>query len=250
MSNQYNISEKIKEANHKLFNSTESIPQRRQSSQRVRFKDNLVEFESEEHETATMESSSLRIESVEEEFEEDESIEVENVEEKIEEISSEVEELRASGSVEIYDENDFEMETQTTAANENNNIGSDEKLSALKVERPPGRRRSLPPHNRVTPMSESCEELRRLSAKNCCKFKESNEYIEKLPRYNGFNSRYGLSKEDIERREHARLRREQARNSKHVEQMQQKELVARINEEVSSGNSIRSFVCFSRCYEM
>jgi hypothetical protein len=236
VSNQYNISDKIKEANHKLFNSTESIPQRRQSSQRVRFKDNLVEFESEEHDTTTMESSSLRIESVEEEFEEDESIEVENVEEKIEENSSEIDELRgASGSVEIYDENDFEMETQMTS-NENGSNGvnglGDDKTSALKVERPPGRRRSLPPVTRVTPMSESCEELRRLSAKNCCKFKELNEYIEKLPRYNGFNSRYGLSKEDIERRELARLRREQVRNSKHVEQMQQKELVARINEEV------------------
>lgn len=231
-SNQYNITEKIKEANQKLFTSTtDPIPQRRLSSQRVRFKDKLVEYESEEHDKMTMDSGGLRIESVEEDSE---SIEIENFDEKIEEISSEIEELKTIESVETYDENDFELESQQ------NIEGNEDSPSTSNLFKRTNRKRLTTVikvvgiGGRRTPQSESSGELKRLQVvKNCCQYKESNEYKEKLPNYNGLNSRYGLSKEEIDRLESGRTRREQVRSVKQRKQLEQKELVARINEEVT-----------------
>lgn len=237
-SNQYNITEKIKEANQKLFTpTTDPIPQRRLSSQRVRFKDKLVEYESEEHDKPTMDDCELRIESVEEEYEYEESIEIENFDEKIEEISIEIEELKTSEGAEVYDENDFELESHPIVEGD---VDSAAALSAF--ERPKRKRLTTVVQvmgigGRMTPQSESSveSELKRPQVvKNCCQYKESNEYKEKLPKYNGMNSRYGLSKEEIERRESGRTRREQVRNVKQHKQLQQKELVARINEEVTN----------------
>jgi hypothetical protein len=48
---------------------------------------------------------------------------------------------------------------------------------------------------------ESSSESQRKQTKFCCEYKESDEYKQKLPKYNGFISKYGLSKEEITRRE-------------------------------------------------
>lgn len=243
VSNQYNITEKIKEANHKLFTSTTTDPisQRRPSAQRVRFKDKLVEYESEDNDKMTPDigehqQQQQRIESVEK-YDDEDSVDLD--EKEVEEITSEIEELMSTESgVEPYDDNDFETESHPINEGDENstpdlsafNNAKKKKLTTLaKVVGFGG--------GRKTPQSESSEEkimLQRIrTIKECCQFKESNEYKEKLPNYNGFNSRYGLSKEEIERRESGRSRRKQDRSDKQLQEHQQKELVARINEEVS-----------------
>lgn len=246
VSNQYNIAEKIKEANQKLFTSATTDPitqQRRQSSQRVRFKDKLVEYHAEESDKMTTDSGggNQRIESVEEEnFEEEdeESIEIENFDEKIEEISSELEDLKTNDSADAYDENDFELESHPINEQRESAAGIFDRVRKKRITNVVkvlsfGQSTQVNIGGRKTPQSESSEELQRLRVvKDCCQFKE--KYKEALPRYNGFNSRYGLSKEEIERRESGRSQRKQDRNAKQMQELQQKEMVARVNEEVMS----------------
>ena len=65
--------------------------------------------------------------------------------------------------------------------------------------------------------------------KLCCK---NNEYKQKLPKYNGFSSIYGLSKDELERRHFKQLRSIEIRQRRAAKKKEQKEYFAKINEEV------------------
>lgn len=64
--------------------------------------------------------------------------------------------------------------------------------------------------------SNSDEESRERKHKTCCQHKHSDEYIQKLPRYNGQNSVYGLSQEQLQKREY------NLQKSVHLKQMKGK----------------------------
>jgi hypothetical protein len=70
--------------------------------------------------------------------------------------------------------------------------------------------------------------------KTCCEYKKRDGYKEKLPKYNGFVSKYGLSKEEIDRRNFVNSKMYQKRQLQ-VE-LQKERSIARkqINEEAFS----------------
>jgi hypothetical protein len=73
--------------------------------------------------------------------------------------------------------------------------------------------------------------IRRTTKKDCCQYKETDEYKNKLPRYNGLYSHYGLSKDELERRESKQLENCQLQFRRQSRQTEQKEFLAKTNEE-------------------
>ncbi|CAH1709401.1 unnamed protein product [Chironomus riparius] len=84
---------------------------------------------------------------------------------------------------------------------------------------------------KICPIGNIPVDERRTRTKKCCEFKETDEYKQKLPKYNGFYSHYGLSKDEIERREE-KLRKNvevyRRRSSHHFEKQDN---LAKANEE-------------------
>lgn len=293
VSNQYNITDKIKEANQELYKGEQH---QRSSHPKVRFRDHqLVDFEPDEESVELMErrasislstnSSNITINSnipkiKEEESSDDgyideedeaavtdggdrvivESIEIEEVCEQIEILDAMtvdiVESDNNGGAIdeENYTKDEFHEDEDESAI-----------VTAIKI-KPDKKQKKQPPQQQqlIKPQQEkrrgsskkvfrskinpSIDEVMVTSAtttttieligertsattrKMCCQHK--NGYKEKLPKYNGFfSSNYGLSKEELERRSANQLRHNEIQQSREVKKSEQKDHVAKVNEE-------------------
>lgn len=83
----------------------------------------------------------------------------------------------------------------------------------------------------TTDVSNDVTNLCRNKVKTCCKHKESDEYKQKLPKYNGAHSNYGLSLEEIAKRQRKEQKSIHIKQRKEEQQFEQKELLSKNNEE-------------------
>lgn len=243
--NQYNISDKIKEANQQLF-VNESTSQR-QSQPKVRFRDHkLVDYEPEDG-NENMENLKNQIDHEREgESSDDGYIDDEVEHTSIEEIV-EIEDV-----IELIDpdEESENMEKELNTENRSNEDFHDAHLSdqALAAEGASSHVKCdfsstvkavkattifRPKSSKINPCRTSPASQQKFR-KICCEFKETDEYKQKLPKYNGFNSNYGLSKEEISKREHVQLKQRQHKELRTIKQMEQREFLASLNEEAFS----------------
>lgn len=229
---QYNITEKIKEANLKL-NEAES---QRQSQPKVRFRDHgLVDFAPDDDVDEVMEPKSHSTNAApanndssddgytDEDIQEIEAIEIKDLTEDKKAESVEEDDDGSSAK------DDFEdVPTKNSDKDENNSLPQKEHIIET-VE-----------HSKVIKISQETEPNdNRKNRKLCCCFKDTDEYKTKLPQYNGHNSNYGLSKEEISKRNERRDRESQHKKHKQMKLQQQQESSASLNEEA-----------FSRWYEL
>lgn len=213
----------------------------RQSQPKVRFKDHkLVDFEPEENDDELMESkcsesitSITRSEeesdegSIDDETEETastvfhETIEIEDV---CEEIDQDV-------VIPKTEEEPEENEDYTKDFHEEVDEGSNEKVEPQlepneptpKVQKAPKEKTFRIKPSKVTPSDdEIMSDDQKLRNKSCCSYKGTDEYKQKLPKYNGFNSHYGLSKEDIAKREQQQMQQQQMLQQHRLKQTEEK----------------------------
>jgi hypothetical protein len=216
---QYNITEKIKEANSVLF-SNENV--QRKHSPKVKFRDHkLVDFEDDGESMEIPAQSSI----VEDEVSDDgyseeivnESIEIEDLSEQVQQQETEVEEEQEQVEEENYEKESFHEEVDEIP------VENCEKPEALPELIQPKTTAFRPKSSKVNPV----EPERR---KACCDFKNSDEYKEKLPKYNGYSSNY-VSKEVFAKREFFRYKQMQLKQEKLELELEQKRLLAETNEE-------------------
>lgn len=221
---QYNITEKIKEANSILFSET----QPRQSQPKVKFRDKLVDYECESMENqphavvdeVSDDGYSEEIVDVTEKV--DEAIEIEEVCEQIQQqfVENGGNDEKELIEDESYDKESFHDEFEV-------NLSEKPKESPEK----PQKKTTFRPKssNKVNPMDVETRKNRR---KDCCSFKETDEYKKSLPLYNG--STYGLSKEEKNKREFIRYQRAADKQQRLERKMEEKEFLAKTNEEAFS----------------
>lgn len=292
VSNQYNITDKIKEANQELYKGEKC---QRSSQPKVRFRDHqLVDYEPEEDEVSvelmekrssisilnTISTSSNNNDIVvrikEEESSDDgyideedeaipdgerivvESIEIEEVCEQIELLEMTVEDVlgddTSTNDDETYTKEDFHQDSIESVIVAANRIKKLRKIYQPKQQPPEEpseeaqqKRKStkrvfrskinpsvddvVTPTTIEPPTIPSIIEKRATSArtKPCCQ--NNNEYKQKLPKYNGYSSNYGLSKDELDRRCFAQLRNLEIKQYRTAKKVEQKEYVAKINEE-------------------
>lgn len=207
---QYSITEKIKEANSILFSNTETQP--RQSQPKVKFRDHkLVDYECESHVVDEMSDDGYSEEIVDATEKAEESIEIEEVCEQIQQLEADNSENDEKELIdeENYDKESFHEEVQVTST-ENLEEPSSKKSTSLRSKA----------SNKVNPADVGSRKDRR---KDCCQFKETDEYKKSLPVYcNGGKSTYGLSKEEKQRREFIRYQREFKKQQKLDKQLEER----------------------------
>lgn len=248
VSNQYNITEKIKEANQQLYKA-ESV--QRQSLPKVRFKDHkLVDFEPEDdNELMEKVSNSSKIgksddESSDDGYIDDETVDTTVIEEncvseslEIEDVCEQIEQFETSESHEVEPKDIKEENNHENVADEPEGSELEKQCSDLyetklsKLEKTSRKKTYGLKSSKVNPYSDILVEDQTVRSKTCCYYKKTDEYKQKLPKYNGFNSNYGLSKEEIAKRELIYLKHKQHRQHKHNQRVEQKEFLARTNEE-------------------
>lgn len=197
----------------------------RQSQPKVRFKDHkLVDYEP-DNEDELMESKhsesftrsdeeSDATGSIDDETEETAST-VFNETIEIEEVCEEIYRFEASEkNEEELEENedytkDFDDEVEESSKDKTEaQIETNEQKP--KVQKPPKEKTFRIKPSKVTPSDdEITSDDQKIRNKTCCFYKATDEYKQKLPKYNGFNSHYGLSKEDIAKREHQQKQQQQ-----------------------------------------
>lgn len=275
--NQYNISEKIKQANQELYSESVS----RASSPKVKFREKLVEFEPEfDDDGSLMEkrsNSSNSSHRKEEESSDDGSDEEtnsdknnsnhsdvvinesnvtsEDIEEVCEqldaelEISEKEENSDATENVpeepEDYFKSDFNEEEELDEVSKSPELPREPTIVRKCCEerdRKPdvqncfpkrifSRSKSTKINPITTDVSNDVTNLCRNKVKTCCKHKESDEYKQKLPKYNGAHSNYGLSLEEIAKRQRKEQKSIHIKQRKEEQQFEQKELLSKNNEE-------------------
>ncbi|CAO1354742.1 unnamed protein product [Diamesa hyperborea] len=281
--NQYNITEKIKEANQELY--SESVL--RASSPKVKFREKLVEFEPEFDEDGNLmekrsnSSNSSHSHRKEEESSDDGYVEEthnnnnnntninennsdvvmnesnvnsEDIEEVCEQLDGELEisEKEENSDVtenvpeesEDYFKSDFNEEEHEEACN-SPELPREPTIIRKCCEdrdRKPDVQKCFPKrifsHSKstkispiTTDVSNDVTNLCRNKVKTCCKHKESEEYKQKLPKYNGAHSNYGLSLEEIAKRQRKEHKSIHIKQRKEEQQFEQKELLSKNNEE-------------------
>lgn len=250
VSNQYNISDKIKEANQQLYVSESTV--QRQSQPKVRFRDHkLVDYEPEDvHEIMEKNTNAKVINNREDDSSDDgyiddevdattsieETVEIEDVCEQIEQDEEKENNEKESPNNENYSKEDFHEESEgeqvpLNVGNENPVLSSSNEACS-KPEKPTKPPIFRPKSSKVNPSGSPSDQPK--LRKTCCDFKETDEYKQTLPKYNGFNSNYGLSKEEIAKREFVQLKQRQHKELKTIHQMEQQEFVASLNEEAFS----------------
>lgn len=115
-------------------------------------------------------------------------------------------------------EKSFEKPTKTSHSELQN-------VNSARQEKPPKKNIFCGKPSRVNPTNS--EEIlstddSKSRLKLCCIWKESDEYKRKLPKYNGFNSNYGLSKEEIARRESIQQKQQQLKHFRALQEVEQK----------------------------
>lgn len=289
VSNQYNITDKIKEANQELYKGEKF---KRTANPKVRFRDHqLVDYEPEEGDEVSVElmerRSSISVHNTtgnndivvkikEEESSDDgyiedeaipdgerivvESIEIEEVCEQIELLETSIEDVKddmSNNDDETYTKGmDFHDDSIESVIVTTNRVKIERKTSIHKQQpepspsQQPQKRKSTKKVFRskinpsvddtMTPLTDdiisppttpSFSEKRAASArmKTCCQ--NNNEYKQKLPKYNGYSSNYGLSKDELERRRFNQLRTLEMQQYREAKKIEQKEHVAKVNEE-------------------
>jgi hypothetical protein len=269
VSNQYNITEKIKEANSQLY-KVESVT--RSSQPKVRFRDHqLVDYEPEDDDVIElMEKRSNSSNSVKKEEEssddgyiDDEVLDVVPADDRVttvesiefEEVCEQIEVLEMSAEVNVVNDA-FESE-----ASEEDTYAKDGFHEDVLDEVPKSVVRELKPieaelrsdekkrktsnstltfstkkifRTKINPSSDvavdGSPDVKCTPKKKCCQFKETDEYKQKLPKYNGLNSNYGLSKEEFERRHVRKLENVELKQQRRQLTVQQKEHLAQTNE--------------------
>jgi hypothetical protein len=295
--NQYNITEKIKEANQLLYKNEQ---QQRSSQPKVRFRDHqLVDYEPEEDDesscqmmetkTTSVVSSSNQIHLVTETQKKDEessddgyiddevieittdveTIEIEDVCEQIEVLEllpenkkpnlSSASTLMASSNLKAasndkieetnYERDEFHddnnslassmsvrpasssrmMQLQPSISSNNLHMNDDDSYdSDVKSKKHFSTKKIF--YSKINPMDDAEATLRKHSRKQCCQYKETDEYKQKLPKYNGLYSNYGLSKDEILRRELKQLENIELKQQWIHKRVKQKEHMAKNNE--------------------
>lgn len=220
---QYNITDKIKEANSVLF-SNENV--QRKHSPKVKFRDHkLVDFEDDGESMEIQVQSSI----VEDEVSDDgyseeivnESIEIEDLSEQVQQPETEIEVEKEEVEEENYEKESFHEEF------DENPVENCEKPETSPEKSQPKPAVFRPKSSKVNPTEPETRIERR---KTCCDFKNSDEYKEKLPKYNGYSSNY-VSKEVFAKREFFRYKQMQCKQEKLEQQLEQKRLLAETNEE-------------------
>lgn len=87
---------------------------------------------------------------------------------------------------------------------------------------------------KINPVDDDTVAVRaalRRAKKECCHYKETDEYKQKLPKYNGFHSQYGFSKEELEKRDTQQLEHARTQYRRKSQHFEQKEFLAQTNEE-------------------
>lgn len=256
VSNQYNIVDKIKEANQQLYIG-ESV--KRSSQPKVRFRDHqLVDYEPEEDEPSeVMDKENLpkADESSDDGYIDDEipdnveATEIDNVDEICEQLDDtlelseklDIEEVNENLTVcdENYSKDEFHAEDfledsfELPESNEielTNGEQIPEKTGNLVEKRKKSKFR--PKSTKVQPIDDDIisaadKQATKSRPKTCCEHKESDEYKQKLPKYNGYNSNYGLSKDEIRRREEELLKRLHKKQLRALEREEEKRFLAK-----------------------
>lgn len=237
VSNQYNITDKIIEANQQLYSAGESA---RKTQPKVRFRDQkLVDYESEGMDSVGKDQESSDDGYIDDELPEattsiEEVVEIEDVCETIEQLVEASENVdKETLTVENYSQEDFnEDEDDVEASTLDDTLVGRTSIDTQieKLTKPEKSMKQQILHTKPSKVTPS-EFDEKKSRKTCCQFKGTDEYKQKLPKYNGFNSHYGLSKEEIAKRELIHRKQSQYREFKHMQQAEQKEFLAGINEE-------------------
>lgn len=228
---QYNIVEKIKEANQ-LYSED---PAERQTLPKVKFKDNLVEFEPGE------ESAVEIMENISDQKSVEESEDDGYIDEDVAESISVIDESQVELEEEIVGTSKYSIEEFENELGDDGNLESDaneasgendgEGADASAAEKAQKSSSLRPRSSKVSPASESAVEESRKIRKLCCFFKDTDEYKQKLPNYNGFNSNYGLSKNEIAKRETIQSKKLQVQRNRQMQQFEHQEFMASVNEE-------------------
>lgn len=273
--NQYNITEKIKQANQELYSESVS----RASSPKVKFREKLVECEPEFDEDGNLmekRSNSSNSSHRKEEESSDDGSDVET-NSKNNSINSDVamneSNVTSEDIDEVCEQLDGELELsekeENSDATENvpeepedyfksdfNEEELDEVSKSPELLREPtivrkccedrdkkpevqkcfakrifSRSKSTKINPIITDFSNDVTNLCRNKVKTCCKHKESDEYKQKLPKYNGAHSNYGLSLEEIAKRQRKEQKSIHIKQRKEEQQFEQKELLSKNNEE-------------------
>lgn len=226
-------------ANQQLFSGDNTV--QRQTQSKVRFRDHkLVDYEP-VNEDMDNECHSKMINKPEDYSSDDgyiddvttsieEAVEIEEFLEKVERDDRETDENENSYN-EAGDSDHYppalELDETEKEVNPACSLSSGNSINQEKAKK---NSNFLPKSSKVNPSSHTQTKLR----KKCCNYKGKDEFEEKLPNYNGFNSKYGLSKDEIEKRLHIQLKQNQHKELKTIHKLEQKELVASLNEEAFS----------------
>lgn len=207
----------------------------------MRFKDHkLVDFEpenddemmeSKHSDSATKSDEESEVETIDDETEEtastvyNETIEIEEVCEEIDRCETK-EKLEAEKdenedySKDFHDEVDDGSKVNTEANPEPNE-------PKPKAQKSPKEKTFRLKPSKVSPSDdEITSDDQKNRNKTCCSHKGTDEYKQKLPKYNGFNSHYGLSKEDIAKREHQQKQQQQMLQQQRLKQTEEKVIIA------------------------
>ncbi|CAO1330453.1 unnamed protein product [Diamesa serratosioi] len=279
--NQYNIIEKIKEANQELY----SVSVLRASSPKVKFREKLVEFEPEFDEDGILmekrSNSSNSSHRKEEESSDDGYVEDTENNKNISinsNIIMKVLNVNSEDIEEVCEQLDVELEISEKEENsdatenvpeqledylKNDDFNEEEPEEPEEISKSPELRRetstivrkccedrdrkpdvqkcfpkrvfSRSKSTKINPLSTDVSNdvtnLCRNKLKTCCKHKESDEYKQKLPKYNGAHSNYGLSLEEIAKRQRKEQKSIHIKQRKEEQQFEQKELLSKNNEE-------------------
>lgn len=235
--NEYNINERIKEANQELYSTPHQDTDA--ANRKVRFRENLEDFEPEESDEEHTEKNSSQSSAsnpkpkeeiiIDEIDQENDELNIEEIDQilsksnedmdytgdDVSEICEQIEDLKAKSDDDTDKLDEDEIHSQRSSKSdltveELEDPESQPKVVHLccedhKTKKSNCIQKCFPKKitkkcGKVNP-SNSDEESRDKKNKTCCQHKHSDEYIQKLPRYNGQNSVYGLSQEQLQKRE-------------------------------------------------
>lgn len=256
--NEYKISEKIKEANQELYAQSNIS---NLANRRVRFREQLEDFEPEDsveiEESVKASNRVQEIDNISEVSSDDGYGESNNSDfqmgdvqiEEIEEILSTKSELESEDMSEICEQLDEELSIKSEILPKQA-FYEEKKLEVYKKERrrsgsaepyyqepeePTGVQLCFP--KKYKPRSSKVKPVpghdpnRPRKIKDCCQQKTSEEYLNKLPKYKGAISEYGLSTMELEQKFLKEQKSFHLKQMKEYQKHQEKEIIAQTNED-------------------
>jgi hypothetical protein len=270
--NEYNIADKIKQANQELY--SEPNVHNSANNRRVRFRDQLEDFEPEENseEEGNSQGSNQRVlelDNVSEVSSDDgygesnnsdierpmEEINCEDIEEilstksdqesEVSEICEQLEEKLDLKNDELCEEDSIEIielepelpRKSTNPLKPNSNEDDDESGIQLCFSK-----KYRPKSGKIKPAAEILAEKK---VKSCCEHKKSDEYLNKLPSYNGLHSIYGLNSEQLQKKFQNEQKNLHLKQLREMKKNEQKEI-----HEATSEEAFRSWLIEKLRYPM